>query len=163
MARRHGAVMITRAASLSISDRRERSMPLKVASVVVKDKRIAGQTLRQLRSVFKEEVRESVQILGLKRQGLPVPILLKTELRRGDVLERRLRLLVARRHPVQDPEVDAVHRRQHQAVPERDVAVLRLGLADLVLDLAVEVEPRHARQLQRLVHGEAGGLERIPG
>jgi aspartate-alanine antiporter len=61
--------------------------PIKVASVVVKEKRLSGKTIRQLRDSFNEEARESVRILSITRQGLPLPILLKTKVHRGDVLE----------------------------------------------------------------------------
>ncbi|HET7537524.1 MAG TPA: aspartate-alanine antiporter [Candidatus Didemnitutus sp.] len=63
------------------------SSPIKVANVVIRDRSSVGKTLRQLRSSFNEEVRESVHILSFTRQGLQMPVLLKTEVRRGDVIE----------------------------------------------------------------------------
>ena len=63
------------------------SFPMKVVSVVFTDKRIAGKTLQQLRDSFSEAELEGVYVLSLKRQGLPLPILLKTRISRGDVLE----------------------------------------------------------------------------
>lgn len=70
-----------------VDSREALEFPIKVAHVVVKDKRIAGKTIRQLRADFSENVRKSVHVLGITRQGLSLPILLKTPLRRGDVLE----------------------------------------------------------------------------
>jgi hypothetical protein len=48
-----------------------------------------------------------------------------------------------------------------QTVPEGDVTVL--DLADVVLDLAVEIEPDDSGQLQCLIHGEIRGLDGVPG
>jgi len=70
-----------------VDSREALEFPIKVVHVVVKDKGIAGKTLRQVRADFSENVRKSVHVLGITRQGLPVPILQKTPLRRGDVLE----------------------------------------------------------------------------
>jgi len=63
------------------------SFPVKVVSVVITDKRIAGKTLRQIRDSFSQEDQEGVYVLSFERQGLPLPILLKTEVRRGDVFK----------------------------------------------------------------------------
>jgi len=63
------------------------SFPVKVVSVVITGKHFAGKTLKQLRDSLSEEDREGVYVLSFKRQGLPLPILLKTTVRRGDVFE----------------------------------------------------------------------------
>ncbi len=63
------------------------SFPIRVVRVVITDKRLEGQTLRQVRNSFHKEDAHGVYLLGFERQGLPQPILLKTQLRRGDVLE----------------------------------------------------------------------------
>jgi putative transport protein len=63
------------------------SFPLKVVSVAITDKRITGHTLRQVRDSFPKEDQQGVYVLSLKRQGLPLPILLRTVVRRGDVVE----------------------------------------------------------------------------
>jgi aspartate-alanine antiporter len=70
-----------------IESREALSFPVKQVSVVVTDKAIAGRTLREMRDSFKEEDREGVYLAALERQGLPLPILLRTQLRRGDVLK----------------------------------------------------------------------------
>src|SRR5262249_3656142 len=72
---------------LEVESKEALSFPIKVVSVVVTDKRIAGQTLRQLRDRFSKEERQGVYVLSFKRQGLSLPILLKSHVRRGDVLE----------------------------------------------------------------------------
>jgi putative transport protein len=63
------------------------SFPMKVATVVVTSKRFAGKTLRQVRDSFTVEQRQGVYMVSFKRQGLPMPLLLKTQVRRGDVFE----------------------------------------------------------------------------
>src|SRR5436190_2733217 len=63
------------------------SFPVKVVSVVITDKRIAGKTLRKIRDSFSEEEQQGVYLLSLERQGLPLPILPRTQVRRGDVLK----------------------------------------------------------------------------
>jgi putative transport protein len=63
------------------------SFPVKVVSVVITDKRIAGKTLRQVRDSFSNDEIQGVYVLSIKRQGLTLPILPKTQVRRGDVIE----------------------------------------------------------------------------
>jgi aspartate-alanine antiporter len=63
------------------------SFPMKVATVVVTNKRFAGKTLRQVRDSFTEEQRQGVYVVSFKRQGLPLPLFLRTQVRRGDVFE----------------------------------------------------------------------------
>jgi len=63
------------------------SFPIRVVRVVITDKRLEGRTLRQVRNSFQKEEALGVYLLNFERQGLPQPILLKTQLRRGDVLE----------------------------------------------------------------------------
>lgn len=63
------------------------SFPMKVVSVVITAKRIAGKTLRQIRDSFTEDQRLGVYVVSFKRQGLPMPLLMKTQVRRGDVFE----------------------------------------------------------------------------
>jgi len=63
------------------------SFPMKVVSAVITDKRFAGKTLRQIRDSFGEGELQGVYLLSFKRQGLPMPMLLKTQVRRGDVFE----------------------------------------------------------------------------
>jgi aspartate-alanine antiporter len=63
------------------------SFPVKVVSAVITEKRIAGKTLLQIRNSFSEEDKQGVYVVSFKRQGLPMPLLLKTQVRRGDVIE----------------------------------------------------------------------------
>ena len=63
------------------------SFPVKVVSVVITDKRLAGKTLMQVRNSFSRQDIHGVYVLSFKRQGLPLPVLPKTQVRRGDVLE----------------------------------------------------------------------------
>ena len=63
------------------------SFPMKVVTAVLTNKRLLGKTLRQVRDSFTEEERQGVYVSSFKRQGLPMPILLKTTVRRGDVFE----------------------------------------------------------------------------
>jgi putative transport protein len=63
------------------------SFTMKVVTVVITSKRIAGKTLRQIRDGFTKEQRQGVYVVSFKRQGLPMPILMKTQVRRGDMFE----------------------------------------------------------------------------
>jgi len=63
------------------------SFPMKVVSVVITGKHIAGKTLRQIRDSFSKDQRQGVYVVSFKRQGLPMPLLMKTQARRGDVFE----------------------------------------------------------------------------
>jgi AspT/YidE/YbjL antiporter-like protein len=70
-----------------VESREALSFPMKVATVVLTSKRFAGKTLRQVRDSFTVEQRQGVYMVSFKRQGLPMPLLLKTQVRRGDVFE----------------------------------------------------------------------------
>ncbi len=70
-----------------VESREALSFPMKVATVVITNKRFAGKTLRQVRDSFTVEQRQGVYMVSFKRQGLPMPLLLKTPVRRGDVFE----------------------------------------------------------------------------
>lgn len=63
------------------------SFPIRVVSAVLTNKRLAGKTLRQVRDSFSEVERQGVYVASFKRQGLAMPIMLKTQTRRGDVFE----------------------------------------------------------------------------
>ena len=63
------------------------SFPVKVVTVVITDKRIAGKTLRKIRDRFGEENQQGVYMVSFKRQGLPMPVLKNAVVRRGDVIE----------------------------------------------------------------------------
>jgi aspartate-alanine antiporter len=70
-----------------VENKEAMSFPVKVVSVVITGKWTAGKTLGQLRDRFAEEELQGVYMVSARRQGLPLPILPKTEVRRGDVLE----------------------------------------------------------------------------
>ena len=63
------------------------SFPVKVVSAVLTNKNLAGKTLRQVRDSFSKADLQGVYLVSLKRQSLALPILLKTQVRRGDVVE----------------------------------------------------------------------------
>src|SRR5262249_30878583 len=63
------------------------SFPVKVVSAVITDKRIAGKTLKQIRDSFSEQDLQGVYVVSFKRQGLPMPLMMRTQVRRGDVFE----------------------------------------------------------------------------
>ena len=63
------------------------SFSLEVASVVVTHKNVIGKTLGQLRDEIGTKGLEGVYLVSFKRQGLPLPILINTEVRRGDVFQ----------------------------------------------------------------------------
>lgn len=63
------------------------SFPVRIVSAVLTNKNLAGKTIRQIRNSFTEEERQGVYVASFKRQGLTMPILLKTQTRRGDVFE----------------------------------------------------------------------------
>ena len=63
------------------------SFSMEVAKVVVTDRNIVGKTLNQIRSQIGVKNIEGVYLVSLKRQGLRLPILPHTQVRRGDVAE----------------------------------------------------------------------------
>jgi putative transport protein len=63
------------------------SFSLEVSSVVVTNKNVAGKTLGQIRETIGVAPMQGVYLVSFKRQGLPLPILINTEVRRGDVLQ----------------------------------------------------------------------------
>lgn len=70
-----------------LDNREALSFEAKAANVVVTVKEVIGRTLGQVREQIGEENLQGVFVAGLKRQGLALPLLPGTELRRGDVLE----------------------------------------------------------------------------
>jgi aspartate-alanine antiporter len=70
-----------------VESREALSFPSKAAAVVVTDQRVVGQTLARVRDLLGKVNLNGVYLSGLKRQGLAVPMLRGTEVRRGDVLE----------------------------------------------------------------------------
>jgi AspT/YidE/YbjL antiporter-like protein len=54
---------------------------------VVTSGEVAGKTLMQVRDSIGMQNLESVYLVSFKRQGFPIPVLLNTEVRRGDIFE----------------------------------------------------------------------------
>jgi putative transport protein len=63
------------------------SFSMEVATVVITNKKIVGKKLIQIREMIGLENLEGVYLSSLKRQGLPLPIMVNTVVRRGDVCE----------------------------------------------------------------------------
>ena len=63
------------------------SFSLEVAHVVVTNKAIVGKTLGEARDIVGSANLQAVYLVSFKRQGLPLPIMLNTEIRRGDVIQ----------------------------------------------------------------------------
>ena len=63
------------------------SFSMEVANIVVTHKNIIGKTLGQLRDEMGAKNLEGVYLVSFKRQGLSLPILVNTEVRRGDVFQ----------------------------------------------------------------------------
>ena len=63
------------------------SFSMDVCTVVITNKSVIGKRLRQIRDDIGMKNLEGVYLVSLKRQGLPMPILPNTPIRRGDVVE----------------------------------------------------------------------------
>lgn len=63
------------------------SFSMEVCTVVITNKNAIGKKLRRIRDDIGLKNLEGVYLVSLKRQGLPVPILPNTVVRRGDVVE----------------------------------------------------------------------------
>ena len=63
------------------------SFSMEAATVVITSKKIVGKKLVQIRDMIGLENLEGVYLSSLKRQGLPLPIMVNTVVRRGDVCE----------------------------------------------------------------------------
>jgi aspartate-alanine antiporter len=70
-----------------VENREALSFTAKAATVVITARRVIGQTLAQVRDFLGKANLQGVYLAGFKRQGLPLPILPGTEIRRGDVVE----------------------------------------------------------------------------
>jgi len=70
-----------------IESREALSFAARAATVVITDRRVLGLNLGQVRALLDQANLSNVYLGSLKRQGLPLPILAGTELRRGDVAE----------------------------------------------------------------------------
>lgn len=63
------------------------SFSIEVSSVVVTNKHIIGKTLGDIRDELGERHMEGVYLVSIKRQGLPLPLMLNTVVQRGDVAQ----------------------------------------------------------------------------
>jgi aspartate-alanine antiporter len=63
------------------------SFSMAVSTVVITSKNAVGKTLSRIRDDIGSKNLQSVYLVSFKRQGLPMPILPNTEVRRGDVIE----------------------------------------------------------------------------
>jgi aspartate-alanine antiporter len=70
-----------------VDSREALSFTAKAVSVVITAQRVIGRTLEQVRVLLGEANLQGVYLSSFKRQGLPLPILAGTEVRRGDMLE----------------------------------------------------------------------------
>ena len=82
-----GVIEASRLLGPEVHNREALSFEVKAANVVVTAKEVIGRTLAQVRDQIGEDYLQGVFLAGLKRQGLALPILPGTEVRRGDVLE----------------------------------------------------------------------------
>lgn len=60
---------------------------MEVSTVVITNKNVIGKKLGRIRDDIGMKNLEGVYLVSFKRQGLPLPILPRTEVRRGDVIE----------------------------------------------------------------------------
>jgi aspartate-alanine antiporter len=70
-----------------VESREALSFPAKAAAVVITTQQVVGRTLAQVRDFLGEANLQGVYLASFKRQGLPLPILPGTEVRRGDIVE----------------------------------------------------------------------------
>jgi len=63
------------------------SFPVAVCNVVVTNRNVAGKSLIQVRDRIGMQNLQGVYLVAFRRQGLPMPILANTEVRRGDIFE----------------------------------------------------------------------------
>jgi len=97
------------------------SFSMEAATVVMTSKKIVGKKLVQIRDLIGLEHLEGVYLSSLKRQGLPLPIMLNTVVRRGDVCE-----LVGR--PSEVHRVAALVGREEQPGGKSDLAYHALAI-----------------------------------
>jgi aspartate-alanine antiporter len=98
------------------------SFSMEVTSVVITAKDIVGKKLIDVRNLIGLKNLEGVYLVTLKRQGLPLPIMANTQVRRGDVCE-----LAGR--PGEVDRVAALLGRAEQAGGKSDLAYHALGIA----------------------------------
>lgn len=70
-----------------VESREALSFPMKVMTIVITDREVAGKTIGQIREFLGREGVQGVYVVSFKRQGLPVPLLVNSEVRRGDVFQ----------------------------------------------------------------------------
>jgi len=97
------------------------SFPLAVASVVITSGQIAGKTLLQVRDNIGMQNLQGVYLVSFKRQGLSMPVLPNSEVRRGDIFE-----LAGR--PEEVNRVAAILGRAEPSGGQSDLAFHALGI-----------------------------------
>jgi len=104
-----------------VESREALSFPVAISKVVVTSGQVAGKTLIQVRDSIGMQNLQGVYLVSFKRQGLPVPILPNTEVRRGDIFE-----LAGR--PSEVDRVAALLGRPEPAGGQSDLAFHALGI-----------------------------------
>jgi AspT/YidE/YbjL antiporter-like protein len=85
--RLEGVIEAGRLVGKEIESREALAFTVKAATVVITAKRVIGRTLAQVSAMLGEAHLQGVYLSSFKRQGLPLPVLPGTEVRRGDVAE----------------------------------------------------------------------------
>jgi putative transport protein len=85
--RLEGVLAAGRLVGKEVESREALSFTAKAAAIVITDRRVVGQTLAQVSAILGEANLQGVYLSSLKRQGLALPILPGTKVRRGDVAE----------------------------------------------------------------------------
>lgn len=104
-----------------VESREALSFSYEVASVVLTNKELEGRTLGQVRDLMGTRGLNGVYLVSFKRQGLPMPILINTKVRRGDVFELSGR-------PAQVDQVAAVVGRAEAPGGKSDLAYHSLAI-----------------------------------
>lgn len=84
---RQAVLAASRLLGSEVDNREALSFEVKALNVVVTGREVAGNTLGELSILIGDENLQGVFLSSLKRQGLALPILPRTEVRRGDVIE----------------------------------------------------------------------------
>ena len=82
-----GVLAAGRLVGREIESREGLAFAAKAVSVVITDRRVVGRTLHEVSMILGHANLHGVYLSSFKRQGLALPVLAGTELRRGDVAE----------------------------------------------------------------------------
>ncbi|GLO40324.1 putative transporter [Pseudomonas putida] len=97
------------------------SFPTRSADIVLTNRRLAGRTIHQIKIALVGAERMGCFLTGISRQGLPLPLLPETVLRRGDVIS-----LTGRAASVDALAIQLG--RERKASHRTDIAIHALGL-----------------------------------